>query len=849
MLKVGEAKEVKVMLLDDDGNPTAGTITYTVYDENDVSFATGTMSTVSGVTGLYTMSFTPDAAGAWSVLVTCSSPNRTAVKMFDVGVGVEQASYDTIILLSAALAIHDTDIKTLLAIIQTDLDNPNQYKANVSALALEATLTAIKGSGWSTETLKAIKDAVDAIAGGGTPPADVWNYITRTLTDPDSYKADVSTLALEATLATHNANMEALINALNDLSASDIWGHGTRTLTDPNSYKADISALALEATLATHDSDIKTLLSAIQSDLDNPDQYKANVSALALEATLTAIKGGGWSSETLKAIYDTIAALNNITAASVWDVGTRTLTDPNSYKADISSLALEATLTAIKGGGWTNETLKAIKDAIDALTDASASDVWNHGTRTLTDPDSYKADVSALALEATLVAHDSDIKALLSTIGGYLDTEIADIKTETDKIPTLLTESQSHPTLTEIESGDLATVKTETDKIPTLLTESQSHPTLAEIEASTVLALKAHLVHGTGDIIPPDNKGIWDYLPYLNVNIDSRAPASEYDTEMARITANVATEAKQDIIDGIVDDILADTATINWGDITALDTLIDGIVADIGVFPTANYATLAAYVEDIRTRLIAIVGDTNELQADWVNGGRLDLLIDAILADTGELQADWVDGGRLDLLIDAIKAKTDNIPASPAPANEYDTEMARVTANVATEAKQDIIDTVVDGIKAETDQLPNWRFEDKLPTTPTVDAIASASEESLTAGSVTPTFPTGATRQRAFVIATLHVANKSAATHKIGLTLQKQKDAEGYGDVVDLTANPPISLVNVDGATATFAIVCDVTALVDASGSTYYFKWLVDSDNAGAVNYCSNFVLVIIYSM
>ena len=69
------------------------------------------------------------------------------------------------------------------------------------------------------------------------------------------------------------------------------------------------------------------------------------------------------------------------------------------------------------------------------------------------------------------------------------------------------------------------------------------------------------------------------------------------------------------------------------------------------------------------------------LHADLVDGGRLDLLIDAIkavtdalpnagalndlatiLTDTGELQTDWVDGGRLDLLIDAIKAVTDALP-------------------------------------------------------------------------------------------------------------------------------------------------------------------------------------------
>jgi len=50
-----------------------------------------------------------------------------------------------------------------------------------------------------------------------------------------------------------------------------------------------------------------------------------------------------------------------------------------------------------------------------------------------------------------------------------------------------------------------------------------------------------------------------EYDTQLDANISTRAPSSEYDTEMARITANVATEAKQDTIDGIVDDIKAKT--------------------------------------------------------------------------------------------------------------------------------------------------------------------------------------------------------------------------------------------------------------------------------------------------
>ena len=64
-------------------------------------------------------------------------------------------------------------------------------------------------------------------------------------------------------------------------------------------------------------------------------------------------------------------------------------------------------------------------------------------------------------------------------------------------------------------------------------------------------------------------------------------------------TANYATLAAyvEDVRTRLIA-IVADTGTIVWGDIT-------GIVNDIGVFPTANYATLAAYVEDIRTRLVA----------------------------------------------------------------------------------------------------------------------------------------------------------------------------------------------------------------------------------------------------
>ena len=62
----------------------------------------------------------------------------------------------------------------------------------------------------------------------------------------------------------------------------------------------------------------------------------------------------------------------------------------------------------------------------------------------------------------------------------------------------------------------------------------------------------------------------------------------------------------------------------------------------------------------------------------------LDTEVAAILADTNELQTDWVNGGRLDLLIDAIKAKTDQLAFSTA--NRVDAQVFGMEAGAVTAA-------------------------------------------------------------------------------------------------------------------------------------------------------------------
>jgi len=214
-------------------------------------------------------------------------------------------------------------------------DNANNFKADVSNLALEATLTAIKGSGWTNETLKAIKEYVDELES-----------------------------RLTAVRAGYLDNLTKLdANVSSRLAASG--------------YTAPDNANILN----------------IKAKTDNLPATPAN------EATLTAIKGAGWSNETLKAIKEYVDDLETrITAARAGYLDklnvSGTLANTNNadtFKADVSDLALEATLEAIMGTGWTNETLVALMEAIEAIsTGATPQQIWEYVSRTLTDASGFR---------------------------------------------------------------------------------------------------------------------------------------------------------------------------------------------------------------------------------------------------------------------------------------------------------------------------------------------------------------------------------------------------------------------------------------------------------------------------
>ena len=248
------------------------------------------------------------------VNVTALADDVITAAKFDESTAFPLKSADTGSTQVARVGADGDTLKTLsdeIATVQADLDNPDQYKADVSGI-----------------------------------PAAVWAYTTRTL-----------------------SSFGTLI--------ADIWAHTTRTLsafgfTVATNSDANVSAIkaktdnlpANPAPAGEYD----TELAAIQADLNNPDQYKADVSGLALESTLSAIKGAGWTDETLVALMnateDTLESLSN-------EIATKMATAENiegTYTLkDAIRIILAFAAGKVSGGGTSSIKFRSTGDDVDRI--------------------------------------------------------------------------------------------------------------------------------------------------------------------------------------------------------------------------------------------------------------------------------------------------------------------------------------------------------------------------------------------------------------------------------------------------------------------------------------------------
>jgi len=230
-------------------------------------------------------------------------------------------------------------------------------------------------------------------------------------------------------------------------------------------------------------------------------------------------------------------------------------------------------------------------------------------------------------------------------------------------------------------------VKTAVDAIlvdtgTTLDTLIKDIPTVAEFNARTILAADYTVVSDLGTVQTGDSFAIVNSGTHGNAAIKTETAAILADTGIDGVVVAVASKTGYALSTAGIQAI--------WDALTsALTTagsigkrLVDYLTGDIyGRLGAPAGASVSADIAAVKAETATIVADTNELQTDLTNGGRLDLLIDGILEDTGttlpatlttiegkvdtvdgivdsiladtnELQTDWKNGGRLDLLLD-----------------------------------------------------------------------------------------------------------------------------------------------------------------------------------------------------
>ena len=158
--------------------------------------------------------------------------------------------------------------------------------------------------------------------------------------------------------------------------------------------------------------------------------------------------------------------------------------------------------------------------------------------------------------------------------------------------------------------------------------------------------------------------------------------------------------------DGIIEESVIVPLALRKSDVRQLAGVTQSLTdlkdfADDGYDPATNKVqgvvlvdTLTTYTgntpqtADHTANIAAIVADTNELQTDWANGGRLDLIVDAILLDTAEIGAA---GAGLTAL--ATQASVNDVPTNAELATAIDAALAShhvvlVKTTIATLASQ-----------------------------------------------------------------------------------------------------------------------------------------------------------------
>lgn len=265
-------------------------------------------------------------------------------------------------------------------------------------------------------------------------------------------------------------------------------------------------------------------------------------------------------------------------------------------------------------------------DAIDsdALAGNAAAEiagyVWAEATRTLT----------ALDEDSTTLDIDAAVRAAVGLASANLDTQIAAVQADTDNIQTRLPAALVSGRMDSSVGAMAADVMTAAAAAADLTTELQS----GLATAASIAAL--------------------NNLSAAQVNAEVDAALADYDAPTkAELDAGLdALPTAAETADAVWDEAIAGhVGAGSAGErVERLDLLQTGGAAEL---TPARAALLANLDAAISTRASQTSVDTIDTEVGVIDG-----IASAIVADTNELQTDWANGGRLDLILDARAAQT-----------------------------------------------------------------------------------------------------------------------------------------------------------------------------------------------
>ena len=240
--------------------------------------------------------------------------------------------------------------------------------------------------------------------------------------------------------------------------------------------------------------------------------------------------------------------------------------------------------------------------------------------------------------------------------------------------------------------------------------------TVTSIAASAMTAITGADGYYTLDI-STSNTDTEGFLTVL-FNDDSLCLPVRHDFQVvnANVYDSMFAAAATDYLD--VNTIQVGATTQTAGDIPALVTTVDTVVDGIQTDLSNGTDGLGA----IKAETALIVADTNELQTDWADGGRLDLIQDIIAADTTTDIPALIATAQADL--DIITA-ADGVVISAAAVTQIWASVVESNASITAQQALSAMLAVLAGVTTSAGAV----LKDPSGTTTRVTAVLNASNE------------------------------------------------------------------------------------------------------------------------